>query len=116
MDTWVNGATSSKVKSIIDGNFDILDKRTKKINDDISKLNISNLVVNFLKSDWVFNDVLKTYTFSIPRTSYNNESPCVDVYIKNDDVYSFVYGGHIIGEHGIQLQTDMPYEGKVVIR
>ena len=116
MDSWANGAKGSDVKSVIDKNFDVLDKRTKKINEDISNLSLSNIVRNFIASDWVFNNDLKTYTFSIPYVDYNKESPCVDAYIKDGNGYSFVYGGCIIGEQGIILQSDIPYEGKVVIR
>ena len=116
MDSWVNGAKGSDVKSVIDKNFDILDKRTKKINEDISNLKPSNIVRSFVAPDWAFNDGLKTYALSIPYVDYNKESPCVDVYIKSDNGYSFVYGGCIIGEQEIVLQSDIPYEGKVVIR
>lgn len=114
MESWANGAQGSNVKRVIDNNFDILDKRTTKINNDI--LNLSPLGINFVVSDWAFVDNLKTYIISIPYADYNRENPCVEVYIKNEDGYSLVYGGYIIGEHGINLQSDIPYEGKVVIR
>ena len=56
MDSWRNGAQSSEVKNIIDKNFDILDKRTIKINNDISKLtdiDVSKLIplnIEFISS------------------------------------------------------------------
>lgn len=122
MESWVNGEKGSEVKRIIDSNFDILDKRTKKMNDDILKLEDSNasnspsLKIEFIVSNWVFVENLKTYIISIPYENYKNENPCVEVYIKNEDGYSSVYGGYIIKESAIDLQSDMPYEGRVVIR
>ena len=114
MDSWVNGAQGSDVKRIIDNNFDILDKRTLKINDDMSKLDSSS--INFVASDWSFVDGLKTYTISIPYANYNKKNPCVEVYVKSGYDYSVVYGGYMLVENGIALQSDIPYEGKVVIR
>ena len=114
MDSWVNGAKGSEVKRVIDNNFDILDKRTTKVNDDILKL--IPLGKDFVASDWVFAEKFKTYTIAIPYSDYNRENPCVEIYIKNENGYSLVYGGYIISESGIELQSDIPYEGKVVIR
>ena len=114
MDSWVNGAYGSDVKRVIDSNFDILDKRTAKISDDISKL--EPLSINFISSEWVFVNNTKTYAISIPFSNYNKANPCVDVYIKSEDGYSLVYGGHKICESSIVLQSDIPYEGRVVIR
>lgn len=114
MDSWINGAKASEVKRVIDDNFDILDKRTVKVNNDISKL--IPLGKDFVASDWVFAEKLKTYTISIPYANYNKENPCIEIYVKSKDGYSLVYGGYIISESGIELQSDIPYEGKVVIR
>ena len=114
MDSWINGAKGSDVKRIIDNNFDILEKRTLKINDGISKL--EPISINFIVSEWVFVSSLKTYTISIPYSDYNRANPCVEVYIKNEDGYSIVYGGYKIKEDSIVLQSDIPYEGRVVIR
>ena len=111
MDSWINGSKGSVVKRVIDNNFDVLDRRTMQIKNDVS-----SVVISFASSDWIFNDDLKTYTFSISLADYNKDNPCVDAYIKNDIGYSFVYGGYRIGEFGIILQSDMPYEGRVVIR
>ena len=122
MDSWANGAKGSEVKRVIDSNFDILDKRTAKMNDDISKLINSDvskstpLSIEFIKSEWSFVDGSKTYIISIPYDDYNRDNPCVEVYIKESSGYSPVWAGYTIGESGIDLQSDMPYEGKVVIR
>ena len=122
MESWINGEKSSKVKSIIDNNFDILDKRTKKMNDDISKLvnggasESTSLRIEFIASNWSFFENLKTYIISIPYENYKKENPCIEVYVKNNDGYSSVYDGYIIRENAIDLQADMPYEGRVVIK
>ena len=116
MNSWINGAKGSEVKRVIDNNFDILDKRTIKLNEDMSKLNSSVICVNFVASGWGFVEGLKTYTISIPYNDYNKANPGVEVYIKNEGDYSAVHGGYIIKESGIELQSDIPYEGKVVIR
>ena len=114
MDSWANGAKGLDVKRVIDNNFDILDKRTQGLSNNIS--NLKPLDVNFVVSDWTFDESIKTYIISIPYTDYNRENPCVEIYIKNSGDYSVVYGGHTVGEYGVKLQSDMPYEGKVVIR
>ena len=114
MNSWINGEKGSEVRRIIDNNFDILDKRTIKINKDISKM--IPLGIDFVVSDWVFTEGSQTYTISIPYEVYSRVNPCVEVYIKNKDGYSFVYAGHMLREYGIDLQSDMPYEGRVVIR
>ena len=114
MESWVNGEKGSEVRRVIDNNFDILDKRTVKINNDILKL--SPLSINFVTSDWAFVEALNAYIISIPYEDYIRENPCADVYIKSESDYLIVYGGCAIRENGIELQSDMPYEGKVVIR
>ena len=117
METWINGASGSDVKRIIDNNFDALDKRTRKMNEDILSLNpLNKKTREFTTSDWAFAANLKTYTISIPYAYYNSENPCVEVYIKNGNNYSLVYDGYTISESGIVLQSDISYEGKVVIR
>lgn len=114
MESWVNGAKGSDVKSVIDNNFDVLDKRTVKLNDSISKL--EPISIKFAKADWGFVDNQETYTIFVPFAIYNKETPCVEVYLKTEKGYSTVCGGYIIEEGGVSLQSDIPYEGKVVIR
>ena len=121
MDTWVNGAYGSEVKRVIDNNFDILDKRTEKMNERMTEIddymsNISTLHRNFVASNWSFNESLKAYIISIPYADYKKTNPFVEVYIKDDDGYSIVYGGCKIVENGVDLCSDIPYEGRVVIR
>ena len=114
MNSWVNGAKGSEVKRVIDNNFDILDERTIKLNNDILGLNPVN--IEFVVSDWVFANDSKIYAIFIPYADCNKKNPCVDVYIKKEDVYFPVYGGHTLEKDGIKLQSDIPYEGRVVIR
>jgi hypothetical protein len=114
VDSWVNGAKGSEVKRVIDKNFDILNKRTQGLSNDIS--NLKPLSINFVVSDWSFDESAKTHIISIPHADYNRENPCIEVYIKNNGDYSVVCGGYTVGEYGIKLRSDMPYEGRVVIR
>ena len=128
MDSWINGAKGSEVKSVIDNNFDILDKRTLNINDRIQDINddiremssyMSNLNPydrNFTVDEWIFDEGLKLYTISIPSTLYNKSIPYVEVYIKTEGEYSLVYGGYKISENGVDLLADIAYEGRVLIR
>ena len=114
MDSWKNGAQGSEVRNIIDNNFDILDKRTNNIKDRLSNLEPTG--ITFASSTWVYVENSKTYTIFIPYSDYKKANPCVEVYIKNEDGYSPVRGGHKIKNNGVELQSDLAYEGKVVIR
>lgn len=128
MDTWVNGAKGSDVKKVIDNNFDVLDKRATKINermaeinnhmDEIDRhmLNLDPLDRSFTASDWFFDENSKVYIISISSADYNKTNPCVEVYIKNEDSYSLVYGAYKIVQNGVDLHSDIPYEGRVIIR
>ena len=106
MDTWENGAKGSDVKKIIDGNFDNLDIRLKEV----AKQATSVYIKEFITSDWT-SDVI-----TIKYSEYNKLNPCVELYIKDNNGYSVVFGGYTINDYGIELQSDMAYEGKVVIR
>lgn len=128
MDSWVNGEKGSKVKSVIDKNFDVLDKRTSNMNNNIQKINNNIQEINkhmsnldpynrsFISSEWVFNEGLNLYIISIPFAYYNKPFPHVEVYLKNEDGYSLVYGGYKICDDGINLLADIAYEGRVLIR
>lgn len=114
MESWKNGAQGSEVKRIINNNFDILDKKIIGINGKISNLEPTG--ITFVSSTWVYVESSKTYAIFIPYSSYNKANPSVEVYIKNGDGYSPVRGGYKIKEYGVELQSDLAYEGKVVIR
>ena len=68
------------------------------------------VVVTFLKSDW------ESGYISIPYSDYKKTNPCIDLYAKFEDEYCLVYGGYKIVSDGIKLQSDIAYDGKVVIR
>lgn len=106
MDTWENGAKGSNVKKIIDGNFDNLDIRLKEV----AKQATSVYIKEFTTSDWT------SGVITIKYSEYNKLNPCVELYIKDNNGYSVVFGGYTINDYGIDLQSDMAYEGKVVIR
>ena len=53
---------------------------------------------------------------TINYSEYKKANPCVEVYMRTDNGYSPVYGGYAFTDDGIELQSDMPYNGKVVIR
>lgn len=99
---WQYGDNGETVKNIIDSNF-------SNLNEQVTQLTY-RWEYHFQASDWV-DGVIK---FVYPQ--YKKINPCVDVYIKSKDGYSFVCGGYEIKADGIELQSDMPYEGKVVIR
>lgn len=102
MNSWNNGDSGKVVKAIIDDNFDILDKRITNA--------IDARVKSFTASEWNLG------TIFIPYSEYQKDNPCIELYIKNDSKYSLVYGGYEIRNDGIELQSDMAYAGKVVIR
>ena len=99
---WQYGDNGETVKNIIDTNFANLNKQVNQLN--------NRWVYIFTKSDWINGTIHLSYS------QYQKLNPCIDLYIKNGDGYSFVYGGYEIKTDGVELQSDIPYEGKVVIR
>ena len=102
MNTWDNGARADVVKKIIDTNFQELSNRI----DETAHF----YVKNFKTSDWDGN------TIFISHAESKKLNPCVNLYIKTNTGYSVVEGGFEIVNGGVELQTDIPYEGRVVIR
>ena len=100
--TWENGEKGGVVKKIIDENFKSLDSRMKQV----EKI----YVKEFTSSDWNSGIILIQYS------EYVKQNPCIDLYRKNSNGYSTVFGGYEIKDYGIELQSDMAYDGKVVIR
>ena len=100
--TWNNGDSGKTVKEVIDKNFKNFDERIRQT--------VERTVFYFSASDWADGIIFISYS------QYNKPNPCVDVYIKNGTGYSLVYDGYEIRDTGIELQSDMAYEGKVVIR
>ena len=99
---WRYGDNGKSVKEIIDSNFENLNTQLNQIS--------SRWEYEFKPSDWT-DGVIRFY-----YSQYKKINPCVDLYIKTGDGYGLVYGGYIIKEDRIELQSDIPYEGKVVVR
>ena len=99
---WQNGSKGSEVKEIIETNF-------KNINAQLGQV-ASPYVQTFTVSDW------KNGAIFIDYSAYSRQNPCIDLFVKNGNAYSFVYGGYEIKNNGIELQSDIAYDGKVVIR
>lgn len=103
--TWDNGAKGSYVKKVIDDNFiELYNFMSESVKGNQSYVKI------FTASDW------RNGAIFIQNTEYEKLNPYVEVYIKNKEGYSAVIGGYIINDSGIELQSDIPYDGKVVIR
>lgn len=83
-------------------------------------------VFKFTTDDWHFLDIpdiqMTQYGIIIPYSTHLRENPTVEVYLKsgtesNSRVYDFVVDGYEINEdYKVYLWSDMPYEGKVVIK
>ena len=102
MQSWNNGDTGEYVKKVIDNNFSALDARLSQAAFVYTK--------KFTESDW------KDGIIKINRAEYNKIEPRVDLYIQNGDGYSIVFGGYSVTESGVELESDVAYTGKVVIR
>ena len=99
---WKNGDSGKTVKEAIETSLN-------NINEQVNQLS-RMYVYDFKLSDWNNGKIVIDYSV------YLRQNPCVDLYIKSENGYSLVYGGYEIMQNGIELQSDMPYEGKVVIR
>ena len=102
MKTWNNGDSGAVVKEIIDGNFASLSTRVEQ--------ETKVYVKNFTASDWSYGII------SIQYSEYQRLNPIIELYIKTSSGYTVVLGGYEIKDYGIELQSDIAYEGKVVIR
>ena len=103
---WQNGDSGKTVKNAIETSF-------KNVNEQLSQLSQkhdSSYVFDFAVSDW------NNGKITIDYSAYLKQNPCVHLYIKNGNKYSFVCGDYIITASGIELQSDLAYEGRVVIR
>lgn len=102
MDTWRNGDSGKVVKNIIDNNFKKLDNRIKQ--------SVETYARNFVSSEW------SSGIITIPFSEHNKKNPYVELYIKTKNGYSPVLNGYEIKDNGIELKSDIAYEGRVVIR
>ena len=97
--TWRNGAQGSEVKKIIDYNFNVLSKALKKYTEDIGVGN------------WINNSIV------IPFSKHSIESPVVQLFIEDNGSFTPVLGGvKIDSEYNVILSTDLPFNGRVVIK
>ena len=97
--TWRNGAKGGEVKSIIDYNFNVASKALKKYTQNINA------------DDWTDNSIY------IPFSKHSFENPTVQLFIEYDGSFTPVLGGvKIDSEYNVTLSTDLPFDGKVVIR
>ena len=102
IEKWPNGASGLVVREIIDKNFAFLDEKTNQLS--------KRYVMDFKTSDW------NSGAISIVFAEYNKENPSVDIYKKNEFGYEPVYGCYKVTNYGIELQSDLAFEGRVVIR
>lgn len=97
--TWKNGAKGEEVKKVIDYNFNTLSKFAKKYTQSIDS------------NDWIDNVI------SIPFSKHGIENPTVQLLIDNGGSFTTVIGGvKMDSEHNVILSTDLPFDGRVVIR
>ena len=98
---WINGDNGKVVKEIIEENFDALDHRITVLE--------NKYVYNFISSDW------SDGIISLDISGSLRDNPEVSLYLKQGNNYIPVCSGYIITNNGIELQSDLPYEGRVVI-
>ena len=68
-------------------------------------------VFEIIKSDWVDG------TITIPYSIHLKSNPVIQLFMLNDEKITLVIGGCSIDEHyNIILSTDIPFDGKVVIK
>lgn len=99
--TWDNGASGKVVREAIEYNFDLL----------YTRLNERVFSKSFVSSDWI--DGVIRINYSEHRIS----SPSPHVLMLHDGNYIDVQGGvYIDSSDNIRLETDIPYDGRVVIK
>ncbi len=143
---WRNGATGGEVKNIIDYNFNLVSKYLSKNARSLSTqerkllssdyLSENTLVFDTDENQWykysngswskTFN-VMHTQNISVSDwmdnsisilfTQHEVEAPIVQLFMENGDSFVPVLGGvEVDSEYNITLSTDMPYNGKVIIK
>lgn len=97
--TWRNGVKGEEVKAVIDYNFNIISKTLKKYTQDINV------------DDWIDNSIV------IPFSKHSVENPTVQLFAENNGSFDPVLGGvKIDSEYNVALSTDLPFDGRVVIK
>lgn len=97
--TWRNGAKGEEVKAIIDYNFKVVSKALNKYIQDIEA------------KDWSGGNIV------IPYSKHDVENPSVQLFIKNNNSFAPVLGGiEVDSAYNVTLFTDLPFDGRVVIK
>lgn len=97
--TWRNGAKGKDVRDIINYNFNIVSKALNKYTRYIDV------------DDWIDNSI------SIPFKKHGVENPTVQLFIENNGSFDIVLGGvKIDSNYNITLSTDLPFEGRIVVK
>lgn len=98
---WNNGDSGQVVKDVIEYNFALLNKR----------LDERYFTKTFTSTDW------KNGVITVDYYEHRINPPSPHVLMLNNGKYIDVYGGYYIdAENNIHLQSDIPFNGKVVIK
>lgn len=144
--TWRNGASGGEVKSIIDYNFNVVSKYLSKDIKTLSTQERNLLSSDYLSenvlvfdtdeeqwykysngswvktfvdiytqdisvNDWIDNNI------NILFTQHGIKNPTIQLSMKNGDSFTPVLGGvEINSKYDITLSTDLPFDGRVVIK
>lgn len=107
MNKWKNGDTGKTVKETIENNFDKLEQDVA----DINYAYVKEFGGTSSALSWDDDGVI-----TIEKELHTRDYPLVELYIKTENAYETVYGGYKIEGTTVKLMSDIPYEGKVVIR
>ena len=102
MKTWENGALGGTVQKIIEENFAELESAINRLS--------SVYTQTFKSSEW------RDGSIFIDAFRYNKIDPSVELYIKQPVGYEPVIGGYKVSNSGVELQSDIAFDGKVVIK
>ena len=98
---WNNGDSGKVVKETIEYNFNLLSKR----------LDERCFTKSFVTTDW------KNGIITVSYYEHRISPPSAHVLMLNNGRYVDVYGGYYIdAENNVCLQSDIPFDGKVVIK
>lgn len=97
--TWRNGAKGEEVKAVIDYNFNVVLKALNKYTQNIDV------------DDWIDSSI------AIPYSKHGVENPTVQLFVEDNGSFESVLGGvKIDSGYNVTLSTDLPFDGKVVIK
>lgn len=97
--TWRNGVKGEEVKAVIDYNFNVVLKALNKYTQNIDV------------DDWIDSSI------AIPYSKHGVENPTVQLFVEDNGSFESVLGGvKIDSGYNVTLSTDLPFDGKVVIK